>query len=289
MGKLKQAQKLLISRLGQLSGKLKNTAKNITKGALKIALVAGGVSSLLYLSSRAPELHNLYLRYAVGSKVYLIQENPLSGGGTGFSVKAPSGISYIVTNDHVCRVTKTDTVLVTGQDGKAVPRRILERSNKSDLCLIEGMPNIEGLDVGDEFTAGSQVTIIGHPLLRPLTVSVGEKITTEDVKIIDFIFPTGNSLTDTMTGAEKKHDCTKPKNEIYDYQVPDWMGGGTVKFCLEVTKKASMTTAPILPGNSGSPVVDFYGNVVGVAFANDQSGWSYYVSNSDLKQLLEKY
>lgn len=50
------------------------------------------------------------------------------------------------------------------------------------------------------------------------------------------------------------------------------------------------TNLVIYPGASGSPVLNVYGNVVGVIFAGDKrSWWGYYVPLKQLKDLLRPY
>jgi S1-C subfamily serine protease len=121
-------------------------AKKLINHTVDITIVLTFSVSLLYMAVRAPELHGYWLRSSVGSKVYTIKDNPKSGGGTGFAIQAPSGASYILTNDHVCNVSKDkQTVLVQNESGLNMRRRILARADFTDLCLIEGIPGVEGL------------------------------------------------------------------------------------------------------------------------------------------------
>jgi S1-C subfamily serine protease len=261
-----------------------------------------GLAALLTLVARMPEIHSAYLRQVVGSRVYKVQYVKEGGGGTGFQVRAPSGQDYVVTNSHVCNAinqisqklepSAVGSVLLVDDEGNSMRRRIIAISDRTDLCLIEGVPGVRGLSLGNEPALGDTATVVGHPHLRPITLSGGEIIGTEDVKILDYIMSTDNPMVAILIGNEMNPDgkCDMPKQETEDIQLPEEVGGGTVKVCLDVTYGAYMTSIVIYPGNSGSPMVDYMGRVVGVAFAGDNSdNYGEVVSFTDLKTFLARY
>lgn len=262
-------------------------AKRLTASALSLALMVG---SLGYLTLKAPELHGYYLRSEVGSRTYMIKGVANGGGGSGFQVRAKSGQSYIVTNSHVCEGALSQSedktaLLVMKDDGTSLRRRILENSDFTDLCLLEGMPGVDGLTLGNEPGLGETAYVVGHPRLRPLSVSSGAIVGRHDVEILAYILP-GNPLLDMMApDMVKDAKCDLPKNQIVEADTPI----GPIKACLNVTSSAYMSTIVIHPGNSGSPMVDMWGNVEGVAFASDGTTWAYSVSLSDLRRFLSRY
>lgn len=81
-----------------LSRPLPNVKQNLVDGLCILLTVCG----LTMFVSRMPEMHEAFLRYKVGTRVYKIQAELNGGGGTGFQLKAPSGVNYVVTNSHVC-------------------------------------------------------------------------------------------------------------------------------------------------------------------------------------------
>lgn len=278
---LKKLQRLKL-KLQQLLPK----AKKLVLTTLSLALTA---SAFGYLTLKAPEIHSMYLRHSVGEKVYMIKGKLDGGGGTGFAIKAPSGQSYIVTNSHVCAGVAPNggsQVLVVNDAGEYMPRRIIQNSDFTDLCLIEGMPGVEGLSLSKtELFKGEQSYIIGHPRLRPLSVSKGEIVGQQDVAVLDYVLP-GNPLVEMLLpDLVKDLACNLPKNQIVEEVTPL----GPVKFCLDVTKNTYTTTILIFPGNSGSPMVDMFGNVQGVAFASDGTNWAQVVSMNDLTKFLSHY
>jgi len=263
-------------------------AKQLVLSVVSVAMIAG---SAAYLVVKAPEIHSQYLRYEVGSKVYMIKGKLDGGGGTGFAVKAASGQSYVVTKSHVCegaleQSEDKSALLVVKDDGSSIRRRIIENSDFTDLCVLEGMPGVEGLSLGSDPSLGESSYVVGHPRLRPLSVSKGEVVGALDVEILAYIMP-GNPFLDSMAPQlVKDGKCDLPKNQIVDIaETPI----GPVKICLNITKAATMTTIVIFPGNSGSPMVDMWGNVQGVAFASDGTNWAYSVSRADLAKLLSRY
>ena len=248
---------------------------------------ATSLCALLLLTTlilKGPELHKSTLRAYVGSRVYTVRGSyDGRGGGTGFAIKAPSGTTYTLTNDHVCAVSKDgQNVFVHDDSGEGITRKIIARSVYTDLCLVEGMPGVEGLSVaGSEPEIGDVLRVVGHPKLMPLTLSTGDFIGRQTVLVALGI------VSETLP-------CDQPKNEkISLLQVifgvnpgPDYDGP---MLCLEKIKAAYLTNVVIQGGNSGSPVVDFFGNVVGVAFAGDQLGWGIMVSHYDLTKFLALY
>ena len=291
-----QKLKSLKLKLMALKKQALSTLKTILSYAVDVALVMVVCVTMLYLSARAPEMHGHWLRHSVGSKVYTIRDNPRSGGGTGFAIKAPSGETYILTNDHVCGVSSDkQTVLVQNDDGLSMRRRILARADFTDLCLIEGIPGVEGLKLGSAPMIGQIVAAVGHPALMPITLSRGEIISQEDIMILEgpisFINPdTGKEeLVPADRGGISPEQCSQPKNR----QVEDVIDFGffqlKVKLCAIVTQGAYRTNMLIQPGNSGSPIVDFWGNVVGVVFAGDRQMWGIDVRQQDVAKFLENY
>jgi S1-C subfamily serine protease len=242
-------------------------------------------------------MHSALIRKTVGDKTYKITGGPRTGGGTGFAIKAKSGETYIVSNAHVCEVSQDGYhVLVSDDSGRYMWRRILEVSDKSDLCLIEGIPGVEGLSLGSSPSVGQIVAAIGHPSLMPITMSRGEIITASDVAILKGVIIDPDNEDDMKISVLvdprfilKPDQCQQPKNEVVKEKIDMMFFVIELKLCLDVTRGAYRSNMLIQPGNSGSPVVNFWGNVVGVVFAADQYNWGIAVSHKDLQDLLSNY
>lgn len=285
-----------MSNLKSLKDKLKKFAKKGLQNIVDLVGLLVFAGTVIYISARSPELHGQYLRSKVGSKVYTIRDSDRSGGGTGFAIKAPSGITYIMTNDHVCGVSSDgQTVQVSNENGLKMRRSIIARSEFSDLCLIEGVPRVEGLSIGAEPMIGQIVASVGHPSLMPITLSRGEVISAEDIPIAIGAISVVNPETQKEEIIPKERggipydQCLLPKHRQVYQDYPLLFFTVKVRFCVAVTLGAYRTNMQIQPGSSGSPVVNFWGQVVGVVFAGDRLMWGSAVSHKDLVEFLKPY
>lgn len=271
-------------------------AKKTVNTAIEYSAATTLILVLAFGALKLPEVHNAYLRYSVGSRVYMIRDSSHSGGGTGFAIQAPTGISYILTNDHVCGVSSDgQTVLVTGED-VSMRRRIIAHDENSDLCLIEGIPGVKGLKMATFGpNIGETMNVLGHPRLMPLHLSSGELTGAETIQIL--MGPI--SFNDPVTGEEKlvpkeqggvpAEQCQMNKNRQPVVDLDLGFVALRVKFCAIEIKDAYISAVIIQPGNSGSPVVNFWGNVEGVAFASDSTNWGRMISIDDIKAFLQNY
>jgi len=224
---------------------------------------------------KGPEFHYDYVRNKVQKTTVLVTNETKTRGGSGAHVIAPSGKVYIITNAHVCNLSKDANIFITDNFGRTIPRRILEISNFTDLCLVESLPNYQGaLKLGSDVRSGQIIAAVGHPILMPTTMSRGEIIGVKEVDVFDHI----------MDVFDKNDKCDLPKNRII--QIDTFFGPITACF---VHVKANLTTSVVLPGSSGSPMVDFYGNLVGVIFAGNQANWGLAITLADINLFLKPY
>ena len=224
----------------------------------------------LFLVIQAPRIHRATLRSYVGSKVVRVVDKSGRHGGTGFYVQAPSGLSYILTNSHVCDLQDKGIVHIVDHDGAPmVPHKVLEDSDTSDLCLIEG-DGRSGLGIGSE-TMGEIVYLIGHPKLQPLTMGSGELVGQDIMQVFDHFEPT-------------KDSCNKPKHR----RVKIDMLFLPMEACI-ISINSYLSNIVALPGSSGSPLVNYRGQLVGVLYAGDAEGgnWGIFVTLDDINEFLE--
>lgn len=248
--------------------RLRKHLKSVAKLALSCFLLGA-------LSVKGPQIHYDYIRNKVQKTTVMVTNEERTSGGSGAHVIAPSGKVYILTNAHVCKLGKDGNIFITDDYGRTIPRKILEVSNFTDLCLIEPLPNYHGaLKLGSEVSPGQIVAAVGHPTLMPTTMSRGEIIGEKEVQILDHI----------MNEFDEDDKCDLPKNKIIKINT----FFGPLKVCA-VSVKANLTTVVILPGSSGSPQVDFWGNLNGVFFAGNQANWGLSITLSDVKKFLQPY
>jgi len=219
---------------------------------------------------KLPELHDNYIRYFVGSKVVYITNEAGNSGGTGFHIKAPSGKVYILTNAHVCGLAQDGQLFIHAEDdSRPIPRKVIEVSGFTDLCLVEPLPGYSGLTLGSEPHAGQDIEIVGHPQLYSLTKTKGQIIDERFIRVLD----------------PENEKCDLPKNK--KVTISTFFGDFDDVCIVEI--KAYSSNAASLPGASGSPVVDFYGHVVAVNFAGNQANWGFFVTFKDVVTFLSTY
>lgn len=244
--------------------------KPIARIARSIALTA----TIIYGAAITPELHNHYLRYEVGESVVQVLHPDKFGGGTGFAVKAKSGKEYIMTNRHVCEVGVDGMVRiqVAGRK-KSMMKKIVYKDTVHDLCLIEGVKGLAPLSIGSDLAKGNFLYVVGHPGLRKLTTSIGEYIGREQVELLFEV--------------ETREECP---GRIFELNPIQQYFFGKEFVCVR-EYEALATSAVIYGGNSGSPVVNKWGNLIGVAFAGstEQERDNYIVPLSYVKLVLNKF
>jgi S1-C subfamily serine protease len=245
---------------------------------LSRSLIILGSAVLIYIAGLfgTSVLNNFHLKYlrGLGSNVVLIHSAVATAGATGFMVRGKSGKIYTMTNNHVCHLETMGMILGTYQ-GDDYVLKVLKRYPGNDLCVLSA-PNTatKGLKVAKEYTLGQTVYSIGHPQLEPLSISIGELSDTIVVRIVS-----------EMNG--KPEDCSGP---TYEYRTDiDELGKmmGVSSVCVR-SMTANTSSLIILPGNSGSPVLDIWGSVVGVVFAANEAGTrSYVIPLSYLQDFLD--
>ena len=229
--------------------------------------------SAMFLIFIAPQAQHAYLRYEVGQSVVQVLVPGKNGGGTGFAVKAASGRNFIATNRHVCEAAVNGRMDIKQDETKRVSRKVIYTDSRHDLCLIEGDSKLDALDLASEPNKGDIHYIVGHPGLRQLTVSSGEYIGFEKVELL---FETASR--ETCPGRVVELD---PIQQFFT---------GREFICLRIFKSYG-TTAVAYPGNSGSPVVNKFGNIIGVLFAgsSEQERNNFLVPVYELRRVLNKF
>lgn len=123
--------------------------------------------------------------------------NKEGGGGTGFQIKAPSGKSYIMTNRHVCFKEKRFRVVNKLLDIDQYVK-VIEKYNRHDLCILEGIKEAPSLEVSKHVYFNSELFIMGYPSGQGLTLRKGYLV--ENVKIYPSMPYTPNAYYTTFIG-----------------------------------------------------------------------------------------
>jgi S1-C subfamily serine protease len=114
------------------------------KRSVKVLITLGILSTV---ALKAPQWHGDYIRNKVGSQVVMLTNEEQTSGGTGFAIQTPSGDVLTLTNAHVCGLANAQGVVYAKTaDRRPIPLRVLEKYNKADLCLLDKVPGMTGVN-----------------------------------------------------------------------------------------------------------------------------------------------
>lgn len=196
------------------------------------------------------------------------------GSCSGEQVRAPSGQSYILTAGH-CRALEdaSGSIEVVLDNKKTLMRKVIAEDKFSDLLLLEGLPNVDGLELAKEWRPNQDVITYTHGRGFDTYTTRGLLVQYEDILI---------NAGSIQTAEDQQHCESMPKFKT--------MGGWFGSVCvLQVTEV--VTTAAIVPGSSGGAVLDSNGDMVGVVSAGDGQGglFGYLVPLHDMRRFLSGY
>lgn len=170
---------------------------------------------------------------------------------TGFSIFTENNVSYILTNQHVCNMKDVGEYMITTISGKKAEAKFVRVDAFADLCVLRAPIQIPALELAEN------------------NASVGERVMTIGA-------PTGVSPL-FVEGMISGYYDIHMKND------PDEDGNFEVHF------RCQITSIPIYPGASGSPVFDANGKVIGIVFATriGAEHVSFIVPISEVKRFVE--
>lgn len=207
--------------------------------------------SVFTLSLFSSKMHDTYLYDIKGDSIVKLF-NSRGSSATGFQITAASGNTYIMTNRHVCDGLQEDSEIMYKSGSNSGSVRVVYRDRIADLCLLEGADNIEPLETAFKIYNHEKVYLLGYPSGRPLSYEYGFHVGEEVIDLDNYCYHNTNNI-------------------------------------CQFSYDAYHINAISYPGNSGSPVLDIFGNVVGVLFAGrrDQPTATYIVPLDDIKRVLE--
>lgn len=147
--------------------------------------------------------------------------------GTGFVYKVDGSTAYVMTNNHV--VSGGDSAKVIFSDGSSADTKILGGDTYADIAVL----TVSASSI-------KQVATIGN---------------TENLRLGDITFAVGAPLGDTYSGTVTK-GIISGKDRLVEVS----FSGTTSDYYMKVIQ----TDAALNPGNSGGPLCNINGDVIGV-------------------------
>lgn len=195
---------------------------------------------------------------------------------SGEQVRAASGKDYILSAAHCAPIAVEGSVTITREDGRKLQRRVIAIDRKSDLMLVEGLPDIRGLEIAKKSAPHQHVRTFTHgnryPTYETEGLLIGDTLVQFPIAIIE-------SPED-----EEKCEANGP-NKVMDINV----FFGNIKVCVFSAQEMA-TTAKIVHGSSGGPVFNDRGQVVGVVSAGDSDGsFGFLVRLQDIQAFTANY
>jgi serine protease Do len=230
---------------------------------LKTIIKSICIVALLFISSvLGPEIHESYLVQVKGRSVVKLG-NPKKGSGTGFQIEY-GGKQFILTNRHVCDLGNRFLHAQTYK-GQAIVE-VIKKSKKYDLCIVSEIEGLPSLSLSEGRSIQQKVYTIGHPL------GLGKTIV--DGRIIERI----NVTVQVDCNLDLENKRMEKVNSFF----------GPLEICVADYLSLRLSNVTF-PGNSGSPVLNIIGNVVGVIFAgtNGIENLGYMVPLYQVKDFLE--
>lgn len=199
----------------------------------------------------------------------------LMGNGhqcSGEQVRAPSGIDYILSAGHCTPLIVDGRVTVILENEKTIERRVIAEDMSSDLLLIEGIPNMRGLDIGRNNQRFQKVMTFTHGAGLDTYKTEGVVIQKQVISVLVKIME------------PEELGCEGAKYKIIEFSN---MFGMPMRACILHLEEIVMT-AFVVPGSSGGMVLDSNYNLIGVVSATNGS-FSFMVGVDQIQRFLSAY
>jgi hypothetical protein len=193
---------------------------------------------------------------------------------SGEQVRAPSGVDYILSAGHCHGLAVGQEITVTDAEGHAIKRDIIAEDPDSDLLLIEGLPNLRGLDIADSVGISEHVRTFTHGANMATHKTEGEIMDTKQIDI----------FVNIIQDSKEESECTS-SSKFQAKHVQTFFG--ELEVCM-MELPETVSTAIIVPGSSGGMLVDDAGDLVGVASCTDDQ-FGYFVTLRDINKFLKVY
>lgn len=194
-----------------------------------------------------------------------------SGGCSGVNVKTPEGKFYIVSAGHCRGLLWAKFAMLEDYSGSSYVVRFIKESKMDDLMLLEGVPTLPYLELPSytDLKEGTKIKTYtrggGAPTYRTDGIIKGVK-----------------SVQDFRVGDMRLCSLGIPK---YVFKINEQPGIRFKECVLKV--HTTVTTAKIIPGSSGGPLLDLDNSLIGIVVGADIYGSSYFAPLETVRAFLE--
>lgn len=212
------------------------------------------VLSLMAVLDHFYEASDYYVRHRV-FKLF----NKGIGSCTGIQIRADSGTVYMLTAAHCRPILIYNILIAEDEDGKRTPIKFIAEDPRSDLMLLTSADD-KYVDIAKGASKQQKVHTITHGMGLPSFRTDGELLNIQEIQV-------------PIPGVEH---CVGPKYKF------DFLFSVCV---LDVMQYH--TTAWIIPGSSGGPLLDESGHLLGIATATTAVHLSSFVTLKDIHAFLQ--
>lgn len=245
---------------------MKKKNKKLKKKSIlgKALILIGAVLILMNIHNKSDS----WLR----NRVVMLSGN--DGFCSGEQVRTDKGEDYILSAGHCHELQdKEGNIEVITESGRHIKRKVIAEDQNSDLLLIEGLPNLRGIDIAKSDHRFESIRTFTHGGGMATYETDGHIIQDQHLDIPLFMAEDQDSIS----------RCNMSKEKIESVQIFIF----NVQMCM-LSVDETITEALIVPGSSGGMIVDRSGDLVGVASASAGSFGSM-VRLQDIRKFLANY
>lgn len=230
---------------------------------MRILAVLLMMSALVVTSLYARQSPNDYVR----DRVVLLSST--RGTCSGVEIRSPSGKPLTLTAGHCSELLVNGKMVAETEDGKKYTLSLVALDPKSDLMLLTGIPG-RHLEIAAKYESKHQhVHTMTHGDGMPSYRTDGEILKETDNQVTVFVIMSDADLTACRVKGGKTMITS-----FFEMS------------CIEIYH-SMMTTAKVVPGSSGGPVLNDKEQLIGIVSISNQIGFSGMVTIQDIHAFLK--